>query len=94
MIEIDKGVGGPQALAKPFTFHQLTGPLQQHQKNFKGLTLQLDSDSALPQFTGFQVYFEGSKSNGTGARSSDRAQELGTLALSVSPPARAQANDL
>jgi len=87
MVEIDKGVRRPQALAESFAFNQLTGPLQQHDQNFKGLTLQFDSDPTLPQLTCFQVYFESSKSNGTGASRSDHVHELGTVAQSVSPPA-------
>ena len=76
MVEIDKGVRRPQALAESFAFNQLTGPLQQHDQNFKGLTLQFDSDPTLPQLTCFQVYFESSKSNGTGASRSDHVHEL------------------
>src|SRR5207247_3958121 len=53
-IEIDKGVGAPQLLLQFLTGHRLSGSLEQHGQDLKGLILELDLEALLPQFAGLQ----------------------------------------
>jgi hypothetical protein len=69
VLEIHKGVIGPQPRAQLFACHNLTGALQQCQKNLQGLILQPDLDAIAAKFAGLAVDREYPKARGlTGTR--------------------------
>ena len=58
MIEIDKGVGGPNLRSQLLASDYFARVLQQSDQNLKGLFLQSDLRSVSAQFTCSQVQFE------------------------------------
>jgi hypothetical protein len=61
MIEIDKGLIWPELALQFLARDHLSGAVEQHAKNLKGLTLQPEPTALSDQLTGRQVQFEVSK---------------------------------
>ncbi len=55
MIEIHKGVIGPEFLSKLFPRHHFSGTFEQDEQNLEGLLPHLHFRSELPQFAGAQI---------------------------------------
>ena len=66
MIEIDEGLGRPQAIADFFPGDGLAGTFEQHRQNLKRLLLKPDSDSPLPQLAGAKIDLEHGKTQTDG----------------------------
>ena len=58
MIEVDEGVGWPEAVAELFAGDDLAGFLEEQGKDLEGLVLELDSDAVLAEFAGAEVELE------------------------------------
>src|SRR5262249_7466091 len=52
VVEIDEGVGGPQAITKLVPGHGLARPFEQHRQNLKRLLLKSQPHALLPQLAG------------------------------------------
>jgi hypothetical protein len=66
MVEIDKGVGGPEFFLHLFARYDFAAMLQQHQQNLKGLFLKPDLQTVLAQFTGSKIHLEDAKTEPPG----------------------------
>jgi len=64
MIEVHKGVGGPEPRAQLFPRNHQPRMLKEHRQNQEGLLLQLDSNSFLPQFSGAEVHLKQAEAHG------------------------------
>jgi len=64
VVEVNEGVGGPDALLQFFTRDHLTWTFQQDLQNLQWLFLQLDPYTPLAQFSGIRVNLEGTEANG------------------------------
>jgi len=58
VIEIDEGIGRPQAVAKLVPGHGLARPFEQHGQNLKRLLLKSEPHSLLVQLTGSKIDLE------------------------------------
>jgi hypothetical protein len=58
VVEIDPGVGWPEALAELFAGDDVTGTLQQENQDAEGLLAQLDGGAAATQLGAVRVDFE------------------------------------
>ena len=63
MVEIDKGIGGPQTLVEFFTRHQFAMLFEQRNQNSQRLLLKADSLAVLPKLTDTRVQFERTKAH-------------------------------
>jgi len=61
VVEVNKGVGRPQSVAKIIARHYLSRTLQQQGQNLQGLLLQLHLDPVTPQLSCAQVNLKGSE---------------------------------
>src|SRR5277367_2003168 len=66
VIEIHKGVGGPDGLAEAFASDDLSGILEECGEDLKGLLLKTDACAVLTQLSGGQVGFEDSEAQEIG----------------------------
>ena len=58
VLEINEGILRPELLSDLFAGHQLARTLQQHGQDLEGLTVQLDLQSVLAQFSCTEIDFE------------------------------------
>jgi len=58
MVEIDKGVAGPEAFAQFVAANNLAWLFKKNRQDLKGLFGQLDAQTMLAQFEGFEVKVE------------------------------------
>src|SRR3954463_7074351 len=61
MVEVERRVGGPQAIAQSVARHHLTGVFEQSDEELEGLILKAHSDALPSQFAGVEVHLEHSK---------------------------------
>ena len=61
LLEVDKGIGGPQFLPEFFPRYKFPRPVEQDGKDLERLFLELDLATVLAQLTGGQVDFEGTE---------------------------------
>src|SRR6187200_2953714 len=52
VVEIDEGVGGPQAVTKLFPRNDVARAFEQHRQNLKRLLLKSEPHALLPQLAG------------------------------------------
>ena len=58
VVEIDEGVGGPQAVTKLFPGNGVARALEQHRQNLKLLLLKSEPHALLPQLAGSKIQLE------------------------------------
>ena len=58
VVEVDDGVSTPEAKLKILPGNDLTGTLEEHGENLKGLRLQLDPETSLPEFAALEIHLE------------------------------------
>ena len=63
VVEIDKGVGGPDLLLQFFAGDGLTGTLQKNLEDLERLLLEFDLRALFPQFAGPEIQFKGPETN-------------------------------
>jgi hypothetical protein len=61
VLEIHGGIVGPEPSLDIFARHQVAWPLQEHNQDSQGLTLQPDFDSVLAKLVCVKVQFKGSE---------------------------------
>ncbi len=61
MIEVDEGVGRPEAFAHGLARDHFARPLEEQHQQLKGLVLQPEFDSSPAQLTGLEVELEGAE---------------------------------
>jgi len=61
VLEIDEGILRPELLPDLFAGHQFARALQQHGQDLEGLTMKLDFQSLLAQFSSAKVNFKDTK---------------------------------
>ena len=69
MLEIHKGVGGPELLVQFLARDDLAGMREQHRQDLKGLFLDFDLQAVLAQLGGAKVNLEGPEVNDVGDES-------------------------
>ena len=58
VVEVDDGVTTPEAELEVFAGDDLSGALEERGENLKGLRLQLDAETGLPEFAALEVHLE------------------------------------
>jgi hypothetical protein len=61
LVKIDEGIGRPQLAAEFLAADHFSGPVQQHEKNLSGLSLQSNAHSLLAQLPRGGVHFKDSE---------------------------------
>ena len=64
VVEIDKGVGGPESGAELLACDELTRILQQDRQDLEGLILKLDLLAVFAQFGGGKISLKNAKADG------------------------------
>ncbi|HSY65052.1 MAG TPA: hypothetical protein VK829_10660 [Terriglobales bacterium] len=59
MVEIHKGISGPELAPQFLARYKIAGALEQYRKQLYGLTLQTQFDAAFAQFPSMQIQFKG-----------------------------------
>src|SRR5262249_21786181 len=67
MLEIDEGIGSPQALPQLFASDQLSGSCEQRRQDLKRLVLELETVPLAPELSAAQISFVFRKTNDAGA---------------------------
>src|ERR1700675_3435270 len=61
VVEIHKGICGPECFLKFFASYDLAGVLKQHGQDLEGLFLKANSQAVLAQFAGAKIQLENPK---------------------------------
>lgn len=67
MIEIDEGLGAPEALAHFFAGDEIAGALEEHEQDLEGLGVKFHADAVLAELAGGGIGLE--RAEGEDARS-------------------------
>jgi hypothetical protein len=80
VIEVDEGVGGPEALLDLFAGDDFSGSFEEQGEDLEGLSLEAELDAALPQFARAEIEFENSETGDAAVRR-ERHGRRASLAL-------------
>jgi len=61
VVEIDEGLGAPEALTHFLAGDEFGGVIQEHDQDLKGLGVQFDTDPMLAELSGGGVGLEGAE---------------------------------